>query len=1128
MKHISFLLLLLFTWPLAAAAELLLSGSSAHQRFRMEMREGASATLLEFSQGESKPSLTVSFVPDKNGLSLTIRGTQISGTEKTPLEVRNLIFWPPEKDAKSLIGLAGAQITEQRWYGRTLPGVVRADSGGLKVWLEGRLILNHPAEAGVVWTMQVAPGKETTFAWESGAWPEGRYEPLPMAHLANAKGHASVVEKEGIPFELWDEGKSTLPLARAGWPEWRADLHFTCERQDGSSRLYLMDEGQIPFAQVPKADYVAAWVLASAKEEPGTTNAFTLRAGRRNGEAARVDSQLLQYDFASAVPTGGKLQLVRVPLGEGLSQNVGGGALDIELTKEIRLARRSPDPNRYRWRPLGLPSNVTIAAVTLEKSPIQMNVRPIQAGGVFVQPEPVAYRISLTNITPEPREAIVVLEAGGASQTLKIPLPPGASVEEEVALGLEKPGYHPISVALSEQKAGPLFTHRSTLGLLPPDTRKHRAQAPWGTWDFGGAHFTPTHMDEVGPVMQKLGLRYGMFKATAEERERYGIIKGNETKVSSGTKEPEKAAEAYRALKEKHPDLLDDYLIFHENAISGGHAVRVPDLFHDRPPYQLNEAEKKEFQRMWNIATVATRAMRKEYPHVKLLLGNGLHTLKEEFYRNQFPAELFDAAGNESAGFGRPPESQPPDGVAVNAAIWMDRQLLDAYGYKEKPVYQCSEVIYPATNPGNLSLQTQANYFIRHILHAMAWQIPKVRPGCIADVGNSYYGSNWGASGLMTRRPEWTPKPAAIALATLTRVLDGASYQGFVETGSESLYLLHFKTPEGTAVYPFWTVRGQREIRVEVEGAATAKLTTQDGVTKELPVREGSLTLTASATPAWLQLPAGATLRNATPGEPRHPGAEPRGKVSKLAPLDSLTGWKLAPDANPLLDYYNPMTPRRKGDFAVEAAEGALKVAPRPIPTGKPTMPMYAELVSEAGLPLPGKPAEAGLWVEGNSGWGRIILELEDATGQKWTSIGARSKGGSDWMADWLGEKGSAEYKPGEVADWNTDDVFGLSRINFDGWRYIGIPLPGQYPGEGYHWPANSQWRWDRDGIVHYPLKLTKLIVELPEKTLYLNRFEAPRRAEIRLRDLVSVEREVDTPKTTPHDYVEQAQVTID
>jgi hypothetical protein len=91
--------------------------------------------------------------------------------------------------------------------------------------------------------------------------------------------------------------------------------------------------------------------------------------------------------------------------------------------------------------------------------------------------------------------------------------------------------------------------------------------------------------------------------------------------------------------------------------------------------------------------------------------------------------------------------------------------------------------------------------------------------------------------------------------------------------------------------------------------------------------------------------------------------------------------------------------------------------------------------------------------------------------------------------------------RPG-VSDWNTDDAWGLSRINFDGWRYVGIPLPGNYPGEHYPWPANSQWRWDGDGVVHYPLTLRKLIVVLPEKVLHLRAWAPPPRREIYLGEL--------------------------
>ncbi len=71
------------------------------------------------------------------------------------------------------------------------------------------------------------------------------------------------------------------------------------------------------------------------------------------------------------------------------------------------------------------------------------------------------------------------------------------------------------------------------------------------------------------------------------------------------------------------------------------------------------------------------------------------------------------------------------------------------------------------------------------------------------------------------------------------------------------------------------------------------------------------------------------------------------------------------------------------------------------------------------------------------------------------------------------------------------------------GVKQFEFPLPGNYPGEHYGWPANSQWRWDRDGVVHYPLTLRKLVVELNEKVLHLKTFAPPPRPEICLKILV-------------------------
>lgn len=54
-----------------------------------------------------------------------------------------------------------------------------------------------------------------------------------------------------------------------------------------------------------------------------------------------------------------------------------------------------------------------------------------------------------------------------------------------------------------------------------------------------------------------------------------------------------------------------------------------------------------------------------------------------------------------------------------------------------------------------------------------------------------------------------------------------------------------------------------------------------------------------------------------------------------------------------------------------------------------------------------------------------------------------------------------------------------------------------------YAWPANSQWRSDKDGVVHYPLTFKKLVVELSEKVLHLRTFAPVPRPEICLKDLV-------------------------
>ncbi len=1112
-------------------------------RFTLKMGVQAGPVRLEFQAADlGVPAFRIKIVPDKEGTTLVVRSEfrSLENQKWEPAGQTELAFWPAPKDLKTLATLEENKIPVQTWRGKVLHGRVRREPGHLAVWLEGQLIHTRAWEKPGPIRFFLHPGADMkSFLEVQAPFAEGEnFLPVELIHLIQGtQDTKSVSEKVmvgGVPFELWDRGHSQVSLAKAHWLDWRRDPSSYGQAYDAGA--YYIGDPYTPIVQVPRADYCAAYVLAEADEDDSTTNELTLRVGRRM-KGASSKSQVFRKDFSATIPRTKKtiepdkrLCVIRIPFTEALAQDIVDGILDIEMTKEIRLARRSPDPNRFQWVPLGRTSSVHIAGLTLERSPIQMELRSSAGGNLFEQPAEPEFRVILKNITREPQKYSLTLKTGVSPEaSLRGEIGPGQSVRESIRLSGVPLGYVKLSAILSGGKGDHLLTRRTSFGVLPPNQRHFVSEGSVGTGDMNSGHFTPCDPEVIGDLYRKLGLTYGMDFASAEIRKRAGVRIGREFSVT--TKRWTNSLAAYAQRLEESPDLLPHLMIFHEDAISAQHATRTPDFFHDRPPYVLNPEEQKRFTLLQEVALSTAKRFREKHPEMRISLGNGPMVVREELYRHGFPADLFDSGGNENPAFSRLPETQPPDPIGNNSSLWMDRQLLDAYGYREKSVTQCHETIYPSTNPGNLSLETQAKYLIRHILHSMAWRIPQIRAGTLLDAGDSYYHSNWGGIGLFERAPEKAPKPVAISLATLTRVLDGAHYEDFLDTGSDSAYLMSFSKKDGTTVFPFWVVRGTRDFTLLLDGASKARIVEANGLEKEVPVLQGTIRLDASPEPAYLILPKGGRVASVVLGLSKYED-QPVGRISKIDSLVFLEKWKVVPERSPELEMYNPLTPRRKGNFEfsivskIDGEGPALRISPKPVKEGKSVMPMYAELAFQKRMELPGKPAEIGLWVNGNSSWSRVIFSLRDASGQRWVSIGAAAKGASEWMGDWLTPDLLKNYKPGKIADFNTDDPFGLSRINFDGWRYLGFPLPGQYPGEGYHWPANSQWFSDGDGIVHYPLLLEKLIVEIPEKTLHLNRYAAVARPEIYLRNLVSVERDMDVPKKVPGDYVEAQQVS--
>ena len=215
-------------------------------------------------------------------------------------------------------------------------------------------------------------------------------------HFAKPIGK-DAVEVGEVPFKLPQGDKDCLSLRQAEWATWKLDLPWSYET--AISKDLKPHDPRMIFLKVPVENYTVAHVLAVADDDPRLSPAFTLRMGYLDTGA---NKQSVQFDFAGRVPrrgeasrvdpknivkTGGEsLFYVRVPLSYAFAQDMLEPVLQIEVTKEVRSARHSPDPNRFRYRPLGLPSGVRIAAITLEKSPLQMTVSSAESGNAFLSP----------------------------------------------------------------------------------------------------------------------------------------------------------------------------------------------------------------------------------------------------------------------------------------------------------------------------------------------------------------------------------------------------------------------------------------------------------------------------------------------------------------------------------------------------------------------------------------------------------------------------------------------------------------------------------------------------------------------------------------------------------------------
>jgi len=856
---------------------------------------------------------------------------------------------------------------------------------------------------------------------------------------------------------------------------------------------------------LPKGYYCKAYVLAASDGDPQKDPVLSLRSGAFQGRAYLTDTTVDVpannapkrpkniksisggYAVGNGTPTPGRLYCIPVTirLGEllklieiiGTKGHFAVSTFDVQLAQRLHTWVAAPDPHDFRVMPLGGPSGVHVFAITFETSPITIETEPASTWGVFPYGREPEYRIRITNLTDKPRKLTVTANwrwhSGGdaASQSWKFRVEPSGNAELSHRPISPKFGLHHYEVIAREAKRGDLLTRSTTFARLPefPDAPLEKGlRSRFCTWWWDGSGVKGCRGNGAAlDTLDWLGVGY-VHRFRANEK-------------------------IYARVKERGMQIYHDSaaLCFHEDRVSVPHLMHYPKMFLGEPRYKFSAEEealfskekqkKKPYIGNWHYGIEKCKRLRKQYPHHRILFGNTGFNFVEEYLHRGFPADLFDAIGHEMPGFMRMAERQP-ECAAFLSAYWF-REALKKHGY-DKPVTGCAEWMYHCTNPGNVSWQTQADYYVRDIIHALAYGFDRIAPSCVESVATTYYFNNWGACGLFTRTPDESPKLSYVSYAVAAHHLSDVDFVRAVPTGSHSAFCLEFARRRGDRLFVCWTLRGTRSLSIHGQFDSPRVIGQQGNATSLTPAK-GAISFEIGPSVVFVE---GVTrCESSSLGPPQYLGlpATPR---TLLDSLESLNAWELEDAPDPILDDGNWSMPRQKGEYRVTAVEDDEKglvtqFEMKALGKRPEWIPAYQALRRTGPLEIPGKPTAIGLYVKGNSGWGRAMVELVDAKGERWLSIGM----------------------PGT---WNESDVESRSFINFDGWRWMEIPLPGHFGG-GWHWPRYCYWRNGTsekagNGIVDYPLKLTRLIVEQRRKIVYVTEMVDASREPIRLSQLMA------------------------
>lgn len=882
----------------------------------------------------------------------------------------------------------------------------------------------------------------------------------------------------GVPFDVAAPIDSAdVAICKQGKGNWALEV----EEYHGRSPL----DG-FPSAihyRLPSAPYGKAYLLCAIDPDPAKVKILTTRVGYyvTNGSGGNMLADnvidLTDGKMPSNFKQVGTIELKgnKVPLYMVEIQLALGNILDIPARKEYvdfeftgkgwintEQLDNTMKPDPY------VDSAFNIFAVTLEKAPVLIDVKQSQPGNIFTEDESnkkTSVTLKAMNDNASGKVNWTATDING-KEVFKGSAPykmAKANESSMIDIPLSGPiGFYDLKIAVTDANGKELFIHPARFAILGKDKRKAtKEESPFATWWFN-AHGSPGAMDLGGPILKKAGIRRASWnEPTKEASAKYNItntgnimcpgmrdfdattgkFKSAKIKVqdpSNPKKKIDKELTGEENFKMKLMEQLankpnaNHILIWHESA--PGYGIPEELLSMNTP----SEEEIKKDERLAKYINEAGRLIRKYAPQLKIQIGNSSASIGASTrpLRAGADPQYYDYIGIETPSQVIPPERLQEVGLQ---GMLISKEIANklAKGKKDIKLNGSWEFTYRCER--DMGEQQQAEWYMRDVLISLSHDFFLVSPGILFDCLNGYYNGLWGGSGMLLRDPYVYPKRSYVAYAALTNVLDRVKFSRQIPTGSTTVYALEFKRADGKFATALWAARGEVKFALD-NPSGKAEVTEMYGKTVQMDGKK--IVVDGGTSPCYI-LTDKPLASVSIAGRTFKKDQALADKAQVAAPFDNLAKVELKPDLSmesthtsflPILKPADFSIKQVKDDTMGDCIEVTLDLSKDKYKSKYITE--YTTVRLKQPATVPGNPEVIGMWVKGNSNWGQIRFEIEDANGEVFKNLSTGRSWGCDIM-DW----------PGNLA------------VNFDGWGYVYQPLfPTKLVNDHSPGPYSDQW----------------------------------------------------------------------